>query len=127
VIKFLYLKGNTPTQIKTELDTIYGDSTPSFVTIKRLAAEFKHDRTTLADYNKSSERLTIATIIDNIKKIHQIVLDDCRIKVRQQRLWAYQKIVFIINRKIKYALTAGNWVSCLLIVDQKCIRNFCAD
>lgn len=29
VIKCLYLKGNAPTQIKVELDNVYGDSTPS--------------------------------------------------------------------------------------------------
>lgn len=35
VIKFLHLKGNTPTQIKAELDTVYGDSAQSFATVKR--------------------------------------------------------------------------------------------
>ena len=28
VIKYLFLKGNTPTQIKVELDTVYGDHLP---------------------------------------------------------------------------------------------------
>ncbi|GFT62508.1 transposable element Tcb1 transposase [Trichonephila clavipes] len=32
VIKYLFLKGNTPTQIKDELDSVYGDSAPSFTT-----------------------------------------------------------------------------------------------
>lgn len=35
VIKFLYLKGNTPAKIKVELDAVYGDSAPSFTTVKR--------------------------------------------------------------------------------------------
>jgi len=39
VIKFLRLKGNTPTEIKAELDAVYGDSVPSFATVKRWAAD----------------------------------------------------------------------------------------
>lgn len=41
VIKYLQLKGNTPTQIKDELDAVYGDSAPSLTTVKFWAAEFK--------------------------------------------------------------------------------------
>ena len=44
VIKYLFLKGNTPTQIKVELDTVYGDNAPSFTTVKFWAAEFKRGR-----------------------------------------------------------------------------------
>ena len=53
VIKYLCLKGNTPEQIKTELDAVYGDSAPSYATVKRLLAEFKHGRTSLADDERS--------------------------------------------------------------------------
>ncbi|KYQ60538.1 hypothetical protein ALC60_00406 [Trachymyrmex zeteki] len=45
IIKFLHLKGNTSTQIKAELDAVYGDSVPSFATVKRWVAEFKRGRT----------------------------------------------------------------------------------
>ena len=41
VIKYLFLEGTTPTQIKDELDSVYGDSAPSFTTVKFWAAEFK--------------------------------------------------------------------------------------
>jgi len=40
VIKYLFLKG-MPTQIKNKLDAVYGDSAPSFITVKFWAAEFK--------------------------------------------------------------------------------------
>ena len=49
VIKYLFLKGNTPTQIKDELDSVHGDSAPSFNTVKFWAAEFKHGRKRLGD------------------------------------------------------------------------------
>lgn len=35
MIEFLHLRGNTHMQIKTELDSLYGASTPSFATMKK--------------------------------------------------------------------------------------------
>ena len=49
VIKYLFLKGNTPTQIKDELDSVYGDSAPSFTTVKFWPADFKRGRKSLGD------------------------------------------------------------------------------
>lgn len=61
-----------PTQIEVEID-VYGDPAPSFVTVKFWATEFKRDRTSLI----------VATTIDNIEKVRQMVLDDHRINVRE--------------------------------------------
>ncbi|KYN22612.1 hypothetical protein ALC57_04986 [Trachymyrmex cornetzi] len=80
--KFLHLKGNTSTQIKAELDAVYGDSAPSFATVKRWVAEFKRGRTSLAN-DEHSGRLTTATITDNIEEIHQMIMDNRRIKIRE--------------------------------------------
>lgn len=49
IIKYLFLKGYTPTQIKVELDDMYGDCAPSFNTVKFWVAEFKSGRTSLED------------------------------------------------------------------------------
>src|SRR5436190_21126688 len=79
VIKYLFLKGNTPTQIKDELDSVYGDSAPSFTTVKFWAAEFKRGRESLGDDERSGRSKT-ATTDENIAKVHEMVLDDRRIK-----------------------------------------------
>ncbi|GFW46496.1 HTH_48 domain-containing protein [Trichonephila clavipes] len=79
VIKYLLLKGNTPMQIKDELDSVYGDSAPSFISVKFWAAEFTRGRKSLEDDKRSGRPNTD----ENIAKVHQIVLDDRRIKVRQ--------------------------------------------
>ncbi|GFT14209.1 HTH_48 domain-containing protein [Trichonephila clavipes] len=47
VVKYFFLKGNTPTQIKEEVDSVYGDSAPSFTTVKFWAAKFKRGRKSL--------------------------------------------------------------------------------
>ena len=78
------MKGNTPTQIKDELDSVYGDSAPSFTTVKFWAAEFKSGRKSLGDDEREhSERpKTAKTTDENIAKAHKMVLDDRQIKVR---------------------------------------------
>ena len=68
VIKYLFLKGNTPTQIKDELDSAYGDTAPSFTTVKFWAAEFKRGCKSLGD-DKRSERPKTATTDENIAEL----------------------------------------------------------
>lgn len=66
-------------QVKAELDAVY--SAPLFATAKRWTVEFKRGRTRADD--ERSGRQTTATITDNIEKVHQIVLDDHRVKIRE--------------------------------------------
>jgi transposase len=47
VIKFFVKEGLTPNEIHSKFMKIYGDSSPSFSTIKKWAAEFKRGRTSL--------------------------------------------------------------------------------
>ena len=61
---------------------MYGDNAPSFTTVKFWAAEFKRGRKSLGDDERSGRPKT-ATADDNIAKVHQMVLDDRRIKVRE--------------------------------------------
>jgi histone-lysine N-methyltransferase SETMAR len=49
VIKFFVKEGLTPNEIHLKFIKVYGDSSSSFSTIKKWAAEFKRGRTTLED------------------------------------------------------------------------------
>jgi histone-lysine N-methyltransferase SETMAR len=49
VIKFFVKEGLTPNEIHSKSIKVYGDSPPSFSTIKKWAAEFKRGRTSLED------------------------------------------------------------------------------
>ena len=42
-------------QIKDELDSVYGDSAPSFTTVKFWAAEFKRGHKSLEDDERSED------------------------------------------------------------------------
>ena len=68
VTKYLFFKGNMPTQIKDELDSVYGDASPSFTTVKFWAAEFKCGPKSLGD-DERSERPKTATTVENIAKV----------------------------------------------------------
>jgi hypothetical protein len=47
VIKFFVKKGLTPNEIHSKFIKVHGDSSPSFSTIKKWAAQFKRGRTSL--------------------------------------------------------------------------------
>ena len=44
MIKYFYLKQQTPTKIETALDSVYRDAFSSFLTVKTWAADFKGRR-----------------------------------------------------------------------------------
>ena len=82
VIQYFHLKGLSPTNIKAELDSTLGESAPSFTTIKYWVAEFKRDRTNCQTKHRS-DRPNEVTTTEMVKKIHKMVLDDRRLKVRE--------------------------------------------
>jgi histone-lysine N-methyltransferase SETMAR len=49
VIRFFVKEGLTPSEIHSKFIKIYGGSSPSFSTIKKLAAEFKRGHTSFED------------------------------------------------------------------------------
>jgi len=61
---------------------VYGDSSPSFSTIKKWAAEFKRGRTSLQDDPREG-RPKSATTPEIVEQVHDMLLDDRRMKVRE--------------------------------------------
>jgi len=82
VIKFSVKEGLTPNEIHSKFIKVYGDSSPLFSTIKKWAAKFKHGRTSLEDDPREG-RPKRATTPEIIEQVHDTVLDDRRMKVRE--------------------------------------------
>ena len=61
VIKFLHLKGKKTQEIKDELDSVYGEASPSFTTVKHWVAEYKRGRTSIFDEERSGRPKTATT------------------------------------------------------------------
>ena len=82
VIQYFHLKGLSPTNIKSELDSSLGESAHSFTIIIYWVAEFKEGRTICQDEHHSG-RPNEVTMTEMVKKIHKMVLDDRRLKLRE--------------------------------------------
>ena len=61
---------------------VYGDSSTSFSTIKKWAADFKRGRTIL-EVDLREGRPKSATTPEIIEQVHDKILDDRRIKLRE--------------------------------------------
>jgi histone-lysine N-methyltransferase SETMAR len=81
-IKFIVKEGLTPNEIHSKFIKIHGDSSPLFSTIKKWAAEFKRGRTSLED-NPREGHPKSATPPEIIEQVHDMVLDDQRMKMRE--------------------------------------------
>ncbi|KAG5346680.1 SETMR methyltransferase, partial [Acromyrmex charruanus] len=79
VIKHLYKKRLMPKEIKVVLDNVHSTSAPAFATVYNWVNEFKHGRTSTCNRDVQL-RLLRQEIID---KVHDIVLTDRRVKVRE--------------------------------------------
>ena len=82
VMKFFQLKGKTPTEIKAELDSVYGNTAPSFTTAKFWAAEFKRSRRSIYDKECSGWSKTVTTD-EMIDYVHEIVNNDRRLILKE--------------------------------------------
>ena len=67
------------------MDSVYGDSAPSFTTVKFWAAELKRGRKNLGDDERSGRPKT-ATTDENIAKVHQMVKNYIINKIMKLRI-----------------------------------------
>src|SRR5580765_3411754 len=81
VIKFLHLKGKKTQEIKDELDSVYGEASPSFTTVKHWVAEYKRGRTSILDEERSGRPKT-ATTDEMVDLVHRTVMEDRRLTVK---------------------------------------------
>ncbi|XP_036144769.1 protein GVQW3-like [Monomorium pharaonis] len=119
VIKHLYLKSLTPKEIKAELGEVHGTSAPVFATVYNWVNEFKRGRTSTKGERRSGRPVEVTTpaIID---KIHDMVLSNRRIKVREivEATGISQDTVFsILHEKLGVKKISARWVPRLLSVD----------
>jgi histone-lysine N-methyltransferase SETMAR len=121
VIKFFVKEGLTLNVINSKSIKVYGDSSPSFSTIKKWAAEFKCGRTGLEDDSREG-RPKSATTPEIIEQVHDTVLDDRRMKVREiaETIGISKECVgYILHEELDIKKLCARWVPHLLTADQK--------
>ena len=102
-------------QTKQWLDKCYRESSPMRQMVEELIDEFKRGRTSTTDAERSGRPSAVATP-EIIEKVHNIVLDDPKVKVRE--LAEAAGISFGSLVKILHELTV-KWGPRLLTIDQK--------
>jgi hypothetical protein len=101
---------------------VYGDSFPSFSTIKKWAAKFKCGHTSLEDDPHEGHPKS-ATAPEIIEEVHNMVLDDRRMKVREfaETIGISEECVGdILHEELDMIKLCARWLPCLLTADQKC-------
>ncbi|EGI63377.1 FLJ37770-like protein, partial [Acromyrmex echinatior] len=82
LIKHYFLRGKTAKETKEKLDKYYVANTPSDYTVKYWFREFRGGRNSTTDEVRSG-RPSDAVTEENVKKIHEMVLADRKVKVRE--------------------------------------------
>jgi histone-lysine N-methyltransferase SETMAR len=130
VIKYFFLKGLTATDIKKELDSTLGDSSPSNTTVKRWVAEFKIGRKSTNDEPRSGRPIEVTTA-EMTEKVRKIVLTDRRVKVREIAETvsiSTERVRNILHEHLTMKKLCSRWVPRLLTpVQKQCRKDISTD
>ncbi|XP_055375401.1 uncharacterized protein LOC129608102 [Condylostylus longicornis] len=121
VIQYFYLKGLSPSGSKSALDSTLGESAPSYAMIKNWVAQFKRGRTSCEDEHRTGQQNEVTTP-ETFKKIHKIILDDRRLKVRELAdIVGLSKSAIhrILTENLDMKKLSARWVPRLLTIDHK--------
>ena len=80
LIKHYFLRGTASSETKVKVDKYYSDSDPSYGMVQKWFTEFRCGRTS-TETIPSPGRPNEITIPEMINKIHDIVLNDPKVKV----------------------------------------------
>ena len=114
----------TQNEIHSKFIKFYGDSSPSFSTIKKWAAEFKRGCIGLEDDLREG-RSKSSTTPEIIGKVHDILLDERRIKVREIAETigiSKEHVGYVLHEELDMKTLCARWVPRLLTADEKRTR-----
>ncbi|KYN10214.1 Histone-lysine N-methyltransferase SETMAR [Trachymyrmex cornetzi] len=82
VIRFLFLDGKTREEIKTKLDSVYGNSSPFMTTVRYWFNKFKRGRSSVFNEERPGRPTDVITE-EIVEKVHDMILADRRTKVHE--------------------------------------------
>ncbi|KYQ52874.1 hypothetical protein ALC60_07952 [Trachymyrmex zeteki] len=124
VIRFLFLGGKTCEEIKTKLNAVYGNPSPSMTIVRYWFNEFKRGHSSVFDDERPGRPVDVITE-EIIEKVHDMILADRRTKVREVTKAigvSYGMAFNILHDNLGMKKLSARWVSRLLTVDNKRMR-----
>ncbi|KAG5346679.1 SETMR methyltransferase, partial [Acromyrmex charruanus] len=121
LIKHYFLRGKTAKETKEKLDKYYEANAPSDYTVKYWFREFRGGRNSTTDEVRSG-RPSDAVTEDNVKKIHEMVLADRKVKVREladATKISTERTRHILGGILHMKKLSCRWVPRMLTPDQK--------
>jgi transposase len=112
VIKFFVKEGLMPHEIHSKFIKVYWDSSPSFSTVKKWAAKFKRDHTSLEDDPREGHPKN-ATPPEIMEQAHDVVLNDWQMKVREiaESIGISKECVgYILHEELDMIELCARWV-----------------
>jgi hypothetical protein len=122
VIKFFVKEDLTPNEIHLKFIKVYGELSPSFSTIEKWAAEFKRGCNNL-EGDPRKGRSKSATTPEIIEQVHDMLLDDWRMKVCEiAEIIGISKecVGYILHEELDMRKLCARCLPRLLTADQKC-------
>jgi hypothetical protein len=128
LIKHYFMKGKSPQETKEKLDKHHGESAPSIRRVYKWFKNFRSGHMSTSDAECSGCPLE-ATTLEIVYKIHDMVMDDRGVKVREiasavgiSSEWVHN----ILHQHLNMRKLSTRWVLQLLTDDQKRNRVRCS-
>lgn len=124
LIKHYFLRGKTIADTETALKKCYSDSAPSHGMIHKWFTEFRCGRTSTSDEHRPGRPIEVTTPA-MIEKIHDMILNDPKLKVRELAEAVHistERVIYILHEKLEARKLCARWVPRLLTINQKRIR-----
>ncbi|KAG5333431.1 SETMR methyltransferase, partial [Acromyrmex heyeri] len=112
VIRFLFLDGKTCEEIKTKLDAVYGNSSPSMTTVRYWFNEFKRGHSSVFDEERPG-RPPRHVLADRRTKVYEVA---------EAVGVSYGTAFNILHDNLGMKKLSARWVPRLLTVDNKRMR-----
>lgn len=124
VIKYLLKKNLSAKEIHDDMKNTLGGDAPSYSTVCRWINEFKRGKVNVEDEPRTGRPKTVTTP-DIVDKVHDIVLNDRRLKlseIAEMVKISKERVHFIITQELDMHKLSARWVPRLLSAENKRVR-----